>query len=76
MQSLANMLGLQPGAKQHQYLLLMEERATIARELHDSLAQTLSCAFSLRCSGAPPIRRRQRAIIDDFDRTLAVPIAN
>ncbi|MGV3344976.1 nitrate/nitrite two-component system sensor histidine kinase NarQ [Enterobacteriaceae bacterium LUAb1] len=28
--------------KQHQQLLLMEERATIARELHDSLAQSLT----------------------------------
>ncbi|UAB72540.1 nitrate/nitrite two-component system sensor histidine kinase NarQ [Vibrio sp. SCSIO 43132] len=28
--------------KQEEYLLLMEERATIARELHDSLAQSLS----------------------------------
>ena len=46
MQSLANMLGrgvyFNRAQKQHQYLLLMEERATIARELHDSLAQTLS----------------------------------
>lgn len=29
--------------KQEEYLILMEERATIARELHDSLAQSLSC---------------------------------
>lgn len=28
--------------KQEEYLILMEERATIARELHDSLAQSLS----------------------------------
>ena len=44
MQSLANMLGrgvyFNRAQKQHQYLLLMEERGTIARELHDSLAQT------------------------------------
>lgn len=58
--------------KQHQYLLLMEERATIARELHDSLAQTLSflriqLTLLRRAADTPAAK----AIIDDFDRTLA-----
>lgn len=76
MQSLANMLGrgvyFNRAQKQHQYLLLMEERATIARELHDSLAQTLSflriqLTLLRRAADAPAAQ----AIIDDFDRTLA-----
>ncbi|PKH21745.1 nitrate/nitrite two-component system sensor histidine kinase NarQ [Enterobacterales bacterium CwR94] len=41
-QMLARALWLNQSEKQHQQLLLMEERATIARELHDSLAQSLS----------------------------------
>ena len=76
MQSLANMLGrgvyFNRAQKQHQYLLLMEERATIARELHDSLAQTLSFLriqlTLLRRSATEPAAQ---TIIDDFDRTLA-----
>lgn len=50
----------------------MEERATIARELHDSLAQTLSflriqLTLLRRATDAPAAQ----VIIDDFDRTLA-----
>ena len=76
MQSPANMLGrgvyFNRAQKQHQYLLLMEERATIARELHDSLAQTLSflriqLTLLRRAADTPAAK----AIIDDFDRTLA-----
>ncbi|OKB65866.1 two-component system sensor histidine kinase NarQ [Serratia marcescens] len=76
MQSLANMLGrgvyFNRAQKQHQYLLLMEERATIARELHDSLAQALSFLriqlTLLRRAADDPAAQ---TIIDDFDRTLA-----
>jgi two-component system nitrate/nitrite sensor histidine kinase NarQ len=46
MRSVATMLGrglyFNQAQKHYQQLLLMEERATIARELHDSLAQVLS----------------------------------
>lgn len=46
MESVANMLGrvlyFNEAQKHHQQLLLMEERAKIARELHYSLAQVLS----------------------------------
>ncbi|PLR43099.1 nitrate/nitrite two-component system sensor histidine kinase NarQ [Chimaeribacter arupi] len=46
MDNVANMLGrgvfFNYAQKQQMQLLLMEERATIARELHDSLAQALS----------------------------------
>lgn len=46
MDNVANMLGrgvfFNYAQKQQMQLLLMEERATIARELHDSLAQSLS----------------------------------
>ncbi|WP_309139417.1 histidine kinase [Enterobacter chuandaensis] len=46
------------GAQKHyRQLLLMEERATIARELHDSLAQvgaSLSADPSSRCKHAVP----------------------
>ena len=47
MRSVATMLGrglyFNQAQKHYQQLLLMEERATIARELHDSIAQSLSC---------------------------------
>lgn len=36
-------LALEQQAEQHQQLIVMEERAAIARELHDSIAQSLSC---------------------------------
>lgn len=41
-QILARAIYYNRAQKQAEYLLLMEERATIARELHDSLAQSLS----------------------------------
>jgi len=78
MQSLANMLSravyFNRAQKQHQQLLLMEERATIARELHDSLAQALSflriqLALLKRSVNDNPVQARE--IIDDFERTLA-----
>jgi len=40
--TITKVLRFEQGLLQKQKLLLMEERATIARELHDSLAQTLS----------------------------------
>ena len=68
MRSVATMLGrglyFNQAQKHYQQLLLMEERATIARELHDSLAQVLSiCGSSSRCLNTPcrrkmPPRRR------------------
>ncbi|MDO6705247.1 nitrate/nitrite two-component system sensor histidine kinase NarQ [Photobacterium sp. 1_MG-2023] len=55
-------------------LLLMEERATIARELHDSLAQSLSylkiqlALLKRQNAGAPD---EARAVIDDLDQGLS-----
>ncbi len=43
MEQLTNMLALERQADHQQQLMLMEERAAIARELHDSIAQSLSC---------------------------------
>lgn len=40
---LTSTLALERQSEHQQQLILMEERATIARELHDSLAQSLSC---------------------------------
>lgn len=37
------MLALEQQAEQKQQLVVMEERSAIARELHDSIAQSLSC---------------------------------
>ncbi|MEZ3499412.1 nitrate/nitrite two-component system sensor histidine kinase NarQ [Pantoea sp. KPR_PJ] len=78
MQSLANMLSravfLWQTQKQVQQMLLIEERATIARELHDSLAQALSFMriqlTLLRRTLETPDPAAQ-TIIADFDRTLA-----
>ena len=36
-------LALDRHQERQQQLIVMEERATIARELHDSIAQSLSC---------------------------------
>ncbi|CNK93751.1 nitrate/nitrite two-component system sensor histidine kinase NarX [Yersinia alsatica] len=42
-EQLTSTLALESQAKHQQQLLLMEERSAIARELHDSIAQSLSC---------------------------------
>lgn len=78
MQSVANMLSrgvyFNRAQKQHMQFLLMEERATIARELHDSLAQALSflriqlTLLKRTLAGGPP---QTQEIINDFDRALA-----
>lgn len=77
MESVANMLGrgvwLLQAQKQHQQLLLMEERATIARELHDSLAQVLSylrIQITLLRRAVPDDNPRAGAIISDFTQAL------
>jgi two-component system nitrate/nitrite sensor histidine kinase NarQ len=77
MESVANMLGrgvwLLQAQKQHQQLLLMEERATIARELHDSLAQVLSylrIQITLLRRAVPDENPRAGAIISDFTQAL------
>ncbi|MEG3132450.1 nitrate/nitrite two-component system sensor histidine kinase NarX [Rouxiella sp. T17] len=43
LEQLAGALTLERQTDNQQQLMLMEERSTIARELHDSLAQSLSC---------------------------------
>jgi two-component system nitrate/nitrite sensor histidine kinase NarX len=43
LEQLASALTLDRQTDNQQQLMLMEERSTIARELHDSLAQSLSC---------------------------------
>lgn len=42
-EQLTSTLALESQARHQQQLLLMEERSAIARELHDSIAQSLSC---------------------------------
>lgn len=42
-EQLSSTLALESQARHQQQLLLMEERSAIARELHDSIAQSLSC---------------------------------
>lgn len=78
MQSVTNMLSrgvyFNRAQKQHMQFLLMEERSTIARELHDSLAQALTflriqlTLLKRTLAGNSP---QADEIIDDFDRALA-----
>lgn len=78
MQSVANMLSrgvyFNRAQKQHMQFLLMEERATIARELHDSLAQALSflrIQLTLLKRTLAGSSAQAQEIINDFDRALA-----
>lgn len=77
MQSVANMLGrglyFNQAQKHYQQLLLMQERATIARELHDSLAQVLSylrIQLTLLKRSVPEDNQNARQIIGDFSQAL------
>ena len=77
MKSVATMLGrglyFNQGQKHYQQLLLMEERATIARELHDSLAQVLSylrIQLTLLKHAVPEENGPAQTIVADFSREL------
>ncbi len=77
MQSVASMLGrglyFNQAQKHYQQLLLMQERATIARELHDSLAQVLSylrIQLTLLKRAVPEENARAQRIIGDFSQAL------
>ncbi len=77
MESVATMLGrglyFNQAQKHYQQLLLMEERATIARELHDSLAQVLSylrIQLALLKRAIPQENAPAQTIITDFSREL------
>ncbi|ORM59129.1 two-component system sensor histidine kinase NarQ [Pantoea brenneri] len=78
MRSLAAMLGraiwIWQAQKQHQQMLLIEERTTIARELHDSLAQSLSflrIQLTLLRRTVDKSDHAAHGIIADFDQALA-----
>lgn len=78
MQSVTNMLSrgvyFNRAQKQHMQFLLMEERSTIARELHDSLAQALTflrIQLTLLKRTLAGNSSQSDEIIDDFDRALA-----
>lgn len=77
MHSVATIIGrglyFNQAQKQHQQLIVMEERAAIARELHDSLAQVLSylrIQLALLKRAVPADNTTAQAIIDDFSRAL------
>jgi len=77
MRNVATILGrglyFNQAQKHYQQLLLMEERATIARELHDSLAQVLSylrIQLALLKRAVPAENTPAQTIIDDFSRAL------
>ena len=77
MKSVATMLGrglyFNQAQKHYQQLRLMEERATIARELHDSLAQVLSylrIQLALLKRAVPDENAQAQTIITDFSREL------
>lgn len=78
MQSVTNMLSrgvyFNRAQKQHMQFLLMEERATIARELHDSLAQALTfLRIQLTLLKRTLTGKSSQAdeIITNFDQALA-----
>lgn len=78
MRSLAGMLGrtlwIWQAQQQYQQMLLIEERTTIARELHDSLAQSLSflrIQLTLLRRTVNKEDSAAHAIIADFDQALA-----
>ncbi|MGI8489105.1 nitrate/nitrite two-component system sensor histidine kinase NarQ [Pectobacterium sp. S5] len=78
MESVATMLGrglyFNQAQKHYQQLLLMEERATIARELHDSLAQVLSylnIQMALLKRSVAEENAQARQIITDFEQALS-----
>ncbi|HAU2880949.1 TPA: nitrate/nitrite two-component system sensor histidine kinase NarQ [Salmonella enterica] len=75
--SVSTMLGrglyFNQAQKHFQQLLLMEERATIARELHDSLAQVLSylrIQLTLLKRAIPQDNAGAQSIMADFSRAL------
>ncbi|EAT8907049.1 nitrate/nitrite two-component system sensor histidine kinase NarQ [Salmonella enterica] len=75
--SVSTMLGrglyFNQAQKHFQQLLLMEERATIARELHDSLAQVLSylrIQLTLLKRAIPEDNVGAQSIMADFSRAL------
>ncbi|HFZ8995767.1 TPA: nitrate/nitrite two-component system sensor histidine kinase NarQ [Citrobacter freundii] len=75
--SVSTMLGrglyFNQAQKHFQQLLLMEERATIARELHDSLAQVLSylrIQLALLKRAIPEDNLPAQTIMADFSRAL------
>ncbi len=75
--SVSSMLGrglyFNQAQKHFQQLLLMEERATIARELHDSLAQVLSylrIQLTLLKRSIPEDNATAQSIMADFSRAL------
>ncbi|PVP46641.1 nitrate/nitrite two-component system sensor histidine kinase NarQ, partial [Salmonella enterica subsp. enterica serovar Mbandaka] len=75
--SVSTMLGrglyFNQAQKHFQQLLLMEERATIARELHDSLAQVLSylrIQLTLLKRAIPEDNAGAQSIMADFSRAL------
>ena len=77
MNSVSTMLGrglyFNQAQKHFQQLLLMEERATIARELHDSLAQVLSylrIQLTLLKRSIPKDNDTAQSIMADFSRAL------
>lgn len=77
LQSVATIMGrgfyFNQAQKQHQQLILMEERATIAMELHDSLAQVLSylrIQLALLKRAVPEDNAPAQTIITDFSRAL------
>ncbi len=60
-EQLTSTLALDRHQEKQQQLIVMEERATIARELHDSIAQSLSCMkMQVGClqMQATPCRRK------------------
>lgn len=78
MRSLAAMLGraiwIWQAQQQYQQMLLIEERTTIARELHDSLAQSLSflrIQLTLLRRAVDKDDSAAHTIIADFDQALA-----
>ena len=73
-------LALDRHQERQQQLIVMEERATIARELHDSIAQSLSCmkmqvsCLQMQGDALPELRPALEASCEEYSAKFGFPV--